>query len=191
MNNYQIEVTTALLYDAILGGRKAPHTDRCAPGDGWAAPVANDPVTSQYMLRILKARWNKTYLDDVPCEDQTLITQNVMNPRTRLWGAATAYLINKERVNLQIDLANTISATYDDQTNCMVLPNENGVHHIYFFTNDGTGNMNPPNINPGDQRYQITVNFYKGTTRQQRAQPITNFHNNNSEITANVTLTPR
>tara|TARA_B100000963_G_scaffold360966_1_gene394120 strand:+ start:1708 stop:2271 length:564 start_codon:yes stop_codon:yes gene_type:complete len=160
-------VTTAgVLYNGVLEGRYPPRTNQCDPNPRGSAPVADDPTTSEYLLRILCARWNKanTLAD---CDGRTAIVQSVMNPRTRLWGAAVTYALQDDANNVN----KLVRAEFDPLRNAAVFKHRWENSDILIVTDDGLGEVNPAYVEETDAVYRVTVAMYRGrATRQLPAQ---------------------
>ena len=142
-----------------------------------AAPVRDDPTTSEYMLRILCARWNK-YNNLEDCHGRTLIVQAVMNPRTRLWGAAVTYAL----VSNAGEIDPTVAARFDPARNAAVFTKQGTNRAVLIGTNDGVGEMDPAPTDATDLVYRVDVSMYTGRanprTAAQRARraAITDYH---------------
>ena len=182
-----VTTTATILYETVLEGRMPVHTNRCATQPTRSPPVAHDPTPSEYMLRILCARWNKSFSSLPACESETLVKQAVMNPRTRLWGAAVAYALATEA-------SRDHAAEYDDDIGGAVFKlRSNPGLDLVVTTADGTG-PNPLQLGMvpvGAAAYRAHVVIYTGRrTRQLAQQPITDYYDLNNRIQVTVTLTP-
>ena len=107
------QVDQKIIYDVLMHARYPIRTYHCHPADNTLSrspPLTNDETTSRTHLRNLVARWNKCVygndqlnvanpLSEELCQDWQYLSENVRNPRIRLWGAATAYVLQK-RLNL-------------------------------------------------------------------------------------------
>ena len=165
-----VRTSAGVLYDCVLGGRYPPRTNRCDGTPHGSAPVANDPTSSEYLLRILCARWNKTNNRADDCAGLTLIVQSVMNPRARLWGAAVTYALK------DLNLASTFhKAEFDPQLNAAVFRHPTDQRNILIQTDDGLGAVV---ANPGgtDEVYSVQVFMYAGRSARnanvRRRRPI-------------------
>ena len=175
------QTTATVLYETVLDGRMPVQTNRCADQPALSPPVANDPSTSEYMLRLLCARWNKSFCALPACASETMVKQAVMNPHTRLWAAAVAYALATEASREHY-------AEYDPERGA-VFQHRGRTRDLVVTTADGRGG-NPFRARPRDPTVLATVLMHEGRTRRAARQPIADYYDLDNRIKVTVTLQP-